>query len=396
MKGDTPFTATLARLMRRTLVVGVIAAIVSAGVAFLYPKDFYPAYLVTFLFWLGISLGCLAISMIHHLTGGGWGIAIRRILESGASVVLLMAVLFIPIALGMGTLYRWSDPDYVAGDEILERKVHYLNVGAFLIRAAIYFAVWSGCSLLLNVGTFTADSAVQERRQRWLSLVSGPGLILWGLAVTFAAVDWAMSLEAHWFSSMFGVLFMAGQAVSGFSLAVLVGVLLLRQPASPNVLTGARLHDLGNFLLAFVMFWSYVSFMQFLIIWEANLPEETPWYLRRREGGWQYVVGLLMVMHFLVPFLLLLARQVKRNVRRMLRIAMLLLVMRFVDLCWIVLPTFSERFYLPWPLLVTMPAVGGLWLAAFTWRLSVRGPLIVHEVSSPPEASDALARPATH
>jgi hypothetical protein len=271
----------------------------------------------------------------------------------------------------------------LAADEVLRSKAIYLNADSFLIRAAVYFMVWTFWSLVLNGCSATADAERQAHRRRFLAVFSGWGLALWGLSVTFASIDWAMSLEPHWSSSMYGVLFIGGQGVSAMSLAVVVAVWLRHSPGSFNVLTTARLHDLGNFLLAFVMFWSYVSFMQFLIIWSANLPEETPWYLRRSQGGWQLVVGLLMVLHFLTPFFLLLMRQVKRVGRRLSMIAILLLVMRLVDLCWLVLPPFTASLTAEgaelWPLLITVPAIGGLWLSVFGWRLSVRGVIPVHE-----------------
>jgi Ni/Fe-hydrogenase subunit HybB-like protein len=372
------FQQRMGRWMFGGLAVGVIAGALCAAAAMFQPEQFYPAYLVAFLLFTGLSLGSLAISMLHHLTGGGWGIPIRRIVESAAAVLPLMAILFVPIVLGMKTLYPWTDAEHL--DEVLLRKAAYLNEEAFTIRAAIYFGVWILFMLLLNRLSFTASAELQERRARALAIISGWGLTLWWLAVTFAAVDWSMSLEPHWYSSMYGVLFVAGQAVSALSLAIIVSVLLMKTPPAANVITGARLHDLGNFLLAFVMFWSYVSFMQFLIIWSGNLPEETPWYLRRSHHGWQVFVAILMGLHFLVPFLLLLMRQMKRNLRRMVLISAWLIGMRLVDLCWLVLPAFWEKLWLPWPLLVTLPAVGGLWLAAFAWRLSVRGPLLVTEL----------------
>ena len=406
----------LMQVHRRALLVGIGGAVACVVAALMAPERFFPAYLVAFLFWTGISLGALAISMLHHITGGGWGIPIRRILESAASVISLMALLFLPIAYGLAKLYSWSDATVVASDEILQRKTHYLNTDSFFARAAIYFGIWILATQLLNGATATSDLALQQRRQRGLVPGSGLGLILWGLTVTFASVDWAMSLEPHWFSSMYGVLFMAGQAVSALALSIVVGVWLAESQTSvaereTTDLSTARLLDLANLLLALVMFWSYVSFMQFLIIWSANLPEETPWYLRRSQGGWQFVVLLLMGLHFLLPILLLLMRQMKCNAPKLLRLAVLLLVMRLVDLSWLVLPTFIPNLTLRrqisasahehwerasslwdlWPLLVTVPAVGGLWVAIFSWRLSVRRAMPVYEFSLAQERRDELA-----
>ena len=396
MKPQTHYTAPLASLKKWGLLVGIVAALLAAVGAWLDPAGFFPAYLVAFLFWLGISLGCLAIAMIHHLTGGAWGIAIRRILEAGYGTLPLMGLAFLPMLLGMETLYQWARPEEVAADAILQGKARYLNVEAFTIRALIYFAIWIGFGFVLNRLSSGRDPTDERLRRRRLALLSGPGLVLWGLTTTFYSVDWAMSLEPHWFSSMYGVLFMGGQGVSGLAFAIVALVAMRHWQPWNAVLTVPRLHDLGNLLLAFVLFWSYVSFMQFLIIWSGNLPEETPWYLHRIAYGWQAVAIALVVLHFLVPFLLLLSRMNKRQPQRLWPIAALLLFMRLTDLFWTVKPTFSqEGFSLHWLLPVTVAAVGGLWLAVFAWRLAARAPLPVFELSEAEEALDDVA-PAHH
>jgi hypothetical protein len=412
------FQSSLRQVAAWSLAGGALFALLSVGAALLAPARFYPAWLVAFLFWLGLSLGSLALSMLHHLTGGGWGIPIRRIIESAAAVFVPMALLFVPIVIGMHWLYPWTDEAAVAKDVVLSKKTQYLDVDFFLARAAVYFVIWALVALALNRATATADLAVQDRRRRGLAMFSGVGLVLWALTVTFASIDWGMSIEPHWFSSMYPVLYMGGQAVSAFSLAVIAAT-LLRRFAGPNVLTTARLHDLGNFLLAFVMFWSYVSFMQFLIIWSGNLPEESPWYLLRGQGGWQVVAASLMLLHFLLPFFLLLMRRSKRAAPRLAGIAGLLLFMRLVDLSWLIFPPFvpsliggtSELSHGHggshaegattsvldlWPLLVTLPAVGGIWLAMFCFRLSVRGVIPVNEPVPSHEAAHARAQHAAH
>lgn len=396
MKPHEEFRPALVRVFRVGLLVGLVAGVLCLLAGWLAPKQFFPAYLVAYWFWLSISLGCLAINMIHHLTGGGWGIPIRRILESASSTLVVMAVLFLPILLGMQTLFVWSDPEVLAHDQILQKKVGYLNVGFFQLRAAIYFAIWILAMLLVNLWTSSPNLADQERRRRPLTLVSGPGLVLLGLSLTFASVDWAMSLEPHWFSSMWGVIFTGGAGVAGLSFTILVSAWQRRYPPSYNVLTTSRLHDLGNLLLAFVMFWSYVSFMQYLIMWSGNLPEETPWYVRRSGGGWQLVAIGLIALHFFVPFLLLLSRQTKRNMNWLVGVAILLLAMRLIDLYWVVVPTFSESLYLSWPILITPAAIGGFWVAMFAWRLSVRGTIPVYEPHEVEEVGDEVAEHAAH
>lgn len=395
---------TLRRWTLLSLAGGAVGGLGCLAAALLTPRSFYPAWLVSLWFWLGLSLGALAVSMLHHLTGGGWGVPIRRLLESAAAGFLPLAVMATPIWIGMHWLYPWSDAETVAADALLSRKTDYLNVPFFLLRAGVYFAVWIVLAAVLNRATFTDDLQVQDRRRRGLAQFSGFGFVLWALSVTFASIDWAMSIEPHWYSSMYPVLFMAGQAVSAFAFSVIAAA-WLRQFQVPNLLTTSRLHDLGNFLLAFVMFWAYVSFMQFLIIWSGNLPEESPWCLLRAQGGWQVVAGMLATLHFLTPFLLLLIRRMKRAARRLAAISGLLLAMRLVDLCWLLLPPFipslvggaaPEALHSPqahgaseaarttsllnlWPLLFTLPAVGGFWLAFVGWRLSKRALVAVYD-----------------
>ena len=394
-------SARLSRFGLGALLVGGAAAALCVFGYFREPGHFFPAYLVAFLLFAGISLGCLAVAMIHHLTGGGWGIPIRRLLEAGYGVLPLVAVLFLPILAGMDVLYPWARTA-AASDPLLVKKAGYLNVESFQIRAAAYFAVWILLGLALNWLSAGAGAASQPARSRRLALLSGPGLILWAVGVTFASIDWAMSLEPHWFSTAYGVLFMAGQAVSSLALAIITAVLLRDVPPWRQTLSIDRLHDLGNFLLAAVLFWTYIAFTQFLIVWSGNLPEETPFYIARSLGpdrswhqGWQPVAVVLAWLHFLVPFLLLLARHTKRSPRWLVGIACLLLVMRLVDLTWLVMPAFSpDRFSLHWLNFVAPLAVGGLWLAAFTWRLSARANLPVDDPAPIEESEHELAHAA--
>jgi hypothetical protein len=353
----------------------------------LFPAAFYPAYLVAWLFWLGISLGSLAIGLLHHLTGGAWGLVIRRELEAAYSTLPLMAILFLPLLAGMEWLYPWARADVVAHDTILQAKAKYLNLNFFQTRAVIYFAIWILTGFVLNRISAGIDPAEEPRRQRKLALISGPCLILWGLTITFASIDWAMSLEPHWYSSMYGVLYMAGFAVSGLALAILVVSKLAANSPWNELLTADRLHDLGNLLLAFTVFWSYVSFMQYLIIWSGNLPEDAVWYVHRTAGSWQIVALLLVFLHFIFPFVLLLSRDNKRDPQRLVKVAMLLLVMRLIDLVWLVQPAFApDGIQFHWLQIVSPLAIGGLWLAWFAWRLPARAALPVFELPSEPNS----------
>lgn len=397
MNPDTTINTVLTRVRYCALAVGLTAVLPTAVGAFLQPAKFYPAYLIAILFWWSISAGCLALSMLHHLTGGGWGAAIRRTLEAGCGTLPVIAVLFIPILLGLPYLYPWARPDAVSQDPVLQHKAPYLNAGFFQTRAAIYFVIWVSLAWLTNRLSAGTDPRYAARQHDRLAAVSGPGMILWSLTVTFAAIDWTMSLEPHWLSSIHGLIFMAGQAVAALAFALIVIIPLRGFPPIVRVLNESRLHDLGNLLLAFTLFWSYVSLVQYLVIWSGNLPEESHWYIRRQHGGWHYVALLLIVFHFAIPFLLLLNRRVKRHGARLLPIAILLLGMRLVEFYWQVMPTFAaDMTAINWLTVVATIAIGGLWFSAFAWLLSQRLSVPVVETHPLEEARDEYADGAVH
>ncbi len=386
----------LAQVRKIAFVVGLVALVPSLIGVYFRPTLFYSAYLVVFLFFWMIALGSLAIALLHHLTGGGWGLPIRRPLEAAYGTLPLLAVMFIPVLLNLSTLYPWAQPDLVAGDVILQHKAAYLNVASFQLRAAFYFAAWILLGTWIahvSAGRFQPD---EVGRREHLAAYAGPGLIVWGLTVTFASIDWGMSLEPHWYSSVYGVLFMAGQAVSGLAFAIGAVVMLRSQPAIATVLDVSRLHDLGNFLLAFTMFWSYIHFTQFLVIWSGNLPEETPWYLSRGAGGWQFLAVLLIGLHFLTPFLLLLCRSTKRSSSRLMFVALLLLAMRLADLYWLVMPAFApQAFVFNLLIPVALALIGGFWLASYLKILSFRLTLPVLELlTAEPEKHHERIEPA--
>src|SRR5262249_16356797 len=273
---------------------------------FLAPDALFRAYLFAYVFFTGLSLGCLAVVMLHHSTGGAWGIPIRRMLESGTRTLPLIAVLFLPVALGMKHLYPWARPEEVAKDHLLQAKEAYLNVPFFLPPAVVCLAVWLAVAYFLNRWSLEQDRAGSPALTRKLQLLSAGGLVAYGLTMTFASIDWVMSLEPRWFSTMYGVLYIAGQALNALAFVTAALVLLSREPPFAGYVRSSHFHDLGKLLLAFVMFWSYVAFAQYLIIWAGNLPEEIPWYLRRLAGGWGWVGAALVLLHFALPFLLLL------------------------------------------------------------------------------------------
>jgi len=370
----------VARLLRPALIVGVAALGLAAVGAFLSPQQFFRSYLVAFLFWCGLALGSMAILMLHHITGGMWGVIIRRTLESATRTLPLLAVLFLPLALGVSQIYEWANPEHVAHDLALQHKSFYLNVPFFLGRAVLYFAIWIVLMLLLNRWSLDQDRGHTPALGKRLQYLSRGGLLLYSLTMTFAAVDWVMSLEPHWFSTIYGMLLIAGQVLSAFAFAILMMTALSEQASIRPWLSANSSHDLGKLMLGFVMIWSYFSFSQFLIIWSGNLPEETPWYLSRLHGGWQYIGIGLIIFHFALPLLLLLSRSRKRDWRRLGPVALLVLAARALDLVWMVVPAYSPAdFTLHWLDLVTFLGVGGLWLAMFAWQLGQRPLLPVRD-----------------
>lgn len=358
------------------LIVGVVVGIVSGGVPVLFRS-----YLVGYIFWVGMTLGCLAILLLQHLVRGSWGLVIRRLLEAGSRTLLPMAVLFAPIALGMHDLYIWTHHDLPAENHALNHAVHakapYLNIPFFLIRAVVYFAIWFALAYFLNKWSLEQDRTGGGRWSDKMNKLAGPGLVIFILAVTFASVDWVMSLEPEWFSTIFGLLVLIGWALSALAFIITAAVLLSRYEPLSRVIKPAHLHDLGKLMLAFVMVWAYFSFSQFLIIWSGNLPEETPWYLRRMQGTWGFVALALVLLHFALPFLLLLSRDLKRNARTIAVVAVGILVMRLIDAVWLIAPSFhyTEEHFNPLAnllYLVIPVGLGGVWVWLFAWQLKKR------------------------
>ncbi|MCE9613489.1 MAG: hypothetical protein K8T26_04385 [Lentisphaerae bacterium] len=355
---------------RLALGLGVAGLAICLGLGLSQREAAMEAYLLAYLYWTAVALGCFSLLLLQYVSGGRWGLAIRRFLEAGASTLPLMAVLFIPILMQLKALYPWADPEVVAHDELIQMKVAYLNPTAFAIRTAVYFAVWIIISRLvirwsrkLDAGD---DPAIEARTRR----LSAPALVIYSLTVTFAAFDWGMSLEPHWFSTIYGVIYAAGGALAALTLSTVV--LSRVGPKGPHAafMKPETIGDLGNLMLAFTMFWTYVSLSQFLIIWSGHLPEETPWYYVRLHGGWQWVGLGLLGMQFGLPFLLLLSRDRKRNLNRLAGVAIFILVMRYIDLYWLIVPAFTDTLRLRVLDVVAMAGIGGIWFAVYLRSLA--------------------------
>jgi len=382
---------------RRALVVGIAGVAICVLGAFFNSEQFFRSYLLAYVFWVGIALGCFAILMLQHMSGGAWGLVIRRVLESATRTFPLLAVLFIPVAIGVRSIYIWAGPHAGAGNEALQHaldhKAPYLNVPFFVGRAVFYFAIWILLSYLLNKWSLEQDKTKHRPLTTRLQGISGPGLVLYGFTVTFASIDWLMSLEPQWFSTIFGVLIMGGQGLSAMAFIIAVVVVLSRYKPLSEVIKPSHLHDLGKLMLAFLMLWAYFGFSQFLIIWSGNLPEEIPWYVRRLQTSWKWVGLALVLLQFALPFVLLLSRDLKRNSRTLVTVAVAVIVMRLVDLIWLTVPEFHEgAFRIHWMDLLMPIGVGGLWLAYFAYQLKQRPLLPMGD----PYLEEALAHEGGH
>lgn len=376
-----PAWGRLERLSLGAAAVGVAAFAVALFTPLAGPHPLAQAavsYSVAFHFWLAVPLGCLVVLMIQYLTGGAWGVLLRPVLEASSRTLWLLAVLFVPVAaalfLGASSPYPWArPPEQVARGEVVDElraRLWLLNPPFVLARAAAYFAVWLALGYFLRAWSArwqNGDAPAGER----LPALSGPGLVAYAVTITFAAIDWVMSLEPFWKSTMYPPLYAVGQITTGFAFATAAAVLLSRYPPLAGRVTPKHLRDLGGLLLTFVMLWAYLAFSQFLLVWAGNLKDEAPYYLKRMSDGWQWIGLSLIVLHFAVPFLALLFRDVKETGSALLAVAVGVLAMRFVDVLWWVEPAFPHDGVAAYWLLdvAAFVALGGVWGWWFAGRL---------------------------
>jgi riboflavin transporter FmnP len=372
-------------IQKRLLVVGLVFGLISLALAFVRPDEFFRGYLLGYMDWLGVTLGSMAILMIRHLTGGGWGMVIRRILGAAMRCLPLMAVLFIPILFGLPKLYVWARPlDSIADKHLREHlqdlTSSYLNVHGFIIRAAIYLAIWNLLSFLLTKWSKEQDTPPSRDNSGRFKAVSGPGLILYAFTISFAAIDWVMSIDPSWISTIYGLLILIGELLSAMCFAVVVERILVDYKPMSELLKPDFVQDHGKWMLTFTMVWAYFSFSQWLIIWAGNLPEEITWYMRRLNGGWGFIGLFLVVFQFAVPFVLLLSRPFKRDIRRLVWLAVWILFMRYLDLFWIIEPNYSKTFNLTLADIVVSIAIGSIWMACFFRNLNTLPLLPAYDV----------------
>lgn len=355
---------------RIALGVGTAGLLLSAVGWFLQPRQFFISYLFAELVWLGVALGCMAFLMIHYLTGGKWGWPVRRMFEAAAATLPVVGLFFIPIFFGIHYLYPWAMPARVATDHVLRHQQPYLSPLFFIVRAILVFGIWIWLARLLNHLSSeqdkTRDLTPLKRLRKW----SGPGLVIYPLTIMVAFVDWVMSLEADWFSTIFPILVCIGQMLSGLAFVILLLAWLGPRTSLAEITGRENFHHLGSLLLAFTMLWAYLTFSQFLIIWSGNLPHEISWYLHRIGGGWRWVVIFLLLLHFFGPFFLLLSRQMKQTRRALALIAAVMFGAHVVDVWWMIVPTFYPLgLHFSWLDLTALFGVGGIWFFFFIRNL---------------------------
>jgi hypothetical protein len=365
----------IARAQMPALILGVLG-IAGCVAGFLMDRpEFFRAWLAPFIFWFLIASGALAVLMLQYVTGGEWGVLIRRPLGAAARTIPLFVLLGLPIAFGLPHIYSWATPEAAH----LPNRL-WLNPRDWIIRALVYFALWSLWAWRIRVLSLdfakTRSPYTELSRRKW----SAAGLLMIVLTLTLASVDWVMSLEPKWYSSMFGIAFTVGAGLSAFAFVTFFLTLLADNPAMEGVLKPSHFRDLGNLMLAFTMLWAYTNFSQFLLIWYGNIKEETPYYLKRMHGVWGWMAVALVLFHFFLPFFMLLMRNIKDRPRTIAVVTIILLVMRFVDAYWLIAPAhYGEHFHFSWITIAAFLGIGGLWLWAFIQQLKGQTIIPIHE-----------------
>ncbi len=374
-------------------VVGSLALLLCVGGFFADRSSFFQSYLFAFVYWAGFSIGGLGILLLHHTVGGRWGVTIRRLLEAQMRTLPLIAVLLIPILIfGLAQIYPWARPDEVARTPILQHKQGYLNVPFFIARAVIYFVLWLFWGLrvyhMADQQDETGDPTLRERMRAF----SAPGVLVFTLAATFAYIDWILSTDTQFYSTVYGAMLLIGDVLQTFAMSIIVLVLASGKDGFQGRVNSKVLHDLGNLMFAFTIFWTYLSVSQLIIVWPANLPQELQWYLVRVHGFWKYVTAAIALSMFALPFLLLLSQQRKRSPIRLMRVAVFILCARIIDLFWIVEPTFRKGgFTLYWTDFAAFIGIGGIWIYVFIGQLRRRPLLPLRDARIAPATREATA-----
>jgi hypothetical protein len=334
------------------------------------PARFAASYLVAFAFFITLAIGALFFVMLGHLTGAAWSVTMRRIAENAMITLPAGLLLFAPVALNLGSLYEWARPEAVATDPVLQGKAAFLNPAMFTARAIVYFAVWSFWAIKLYRNSVSQDRVPALEKARSSERWSAPGMLALTVTTALAAFDWLMSLDPHWYSTMFGIYVYSGAALSFFAALAVILLAFRRAGVLRNAVNHEHYHDLGKWLFGLTVFWAYIAFSQYMLIWYANLPEETVWFRDRLIGSWRGVAALLVAGHFFVPFLVLISRAAKRHLGVLAAAAGWILLMHYMDLYWIAMPVFSKSGFAPgWIDLAAFAAIGGTLGLVFWSRL---------------------------
>lgn len=355
----------------RALIVGIAGLAVSAIGYFLNPAQFFHSYLNAFIFWFSIAMGSLFFVMLHHLVAARWSVTLRRLAENIMMQTPLMLLFFLPLLLGLYDLFHWTHHEAVEADLILQKKAPYLNITFFVVRAAVFFGIWIAVSILLFKASLKQDLNPEEALTKRMRAISAFGIIAYAFTFSFASFDWLMSLDAHWYSTIFGVYIFSGSLVAIISFLVIVLFFMRRQGILRNMTTTEHFHDLGKLLFAFTVFWAYIAFSQYFLIWYANIPEETIWFRNRWVGSWKGVSLLLVMGHFVLPFFILITRSAKRKAAFLTVMAFWMLFMHWVDLYWVIMPGLQEPgFNLSWFDLTAFIGIGGIFLWSLLKRIA--------------------------
>src|SRR6056297_1131337 len=349
--------------------VGIVGLIASGVGYFLNADQFFFSYLTSFAFYTSFALASLILVMIHHITKSSWGAVIRRIPESLFAKFWIWALFFIPVILGMSNLYSWTNTEYVMNDPILAGKTPYLNEPFFLIRQFIYFGIWSFLGYKLHKTSLEMDRTRDWGLTTLLRKFSAPGILLFALTIAFASFDWVMSLDAHWFSTIFGVYYFAMSFQALFPFIILMVFWMHSNGILTNIIKKAHIYDLGAWFFGFTVFYAYIAFSQFLLIYYANIPEETLWYYHRLEGSWSVITYSLIACRFVIPFIILLNRDKKHNKTLLIIASVLIIVMHLIELHWIVMPVLHHSgMAISWLDITTLIGLGGIFLGLFFRR----------------------------
>jgi hypothetical protein len=371
---DFAVPADIPHWQSRSLLVGIVGVVFCVIAAYADLNQFLRGYLIAYMSCTGLTLGCLALLMLQYLTGGFWGLSIRRVLEAAVKCLPLMFLLFIPILVLRTHLYAWmTDP------ALTHENSWYLTQPKWIGRWLLYFVIWGFLGYQLCRRGDRQDAPIATGTYPRFQGLSGVGLMLYALTISFAAVDWVMSLDPHWGSTIYGLIFLAGQGMSALCFSIIMLTVLTRYSPYREIIKPTQFHDLGKLTLAFVMLFAYFSFSQWLIIWSGNLPDEISWYLHRIRGGWGYIIIAIVLFHFALPFALLLSRERKRAGSRLIGLAFFIMCMRMVDIYWYVIPNFRDAKLFSISYLAAPIGLGGLWLANFFYNFQQRPLLPLYE-----------------